>query len=135
MSREVAVGESPDFKQCVWYTREERQEYFDGDAMWKTGKALSMLAAIVGFGIVCGILCTSCVLFRLPILNVFCYGCIVCCVLQMSAFVSLGSDFCNTYECTWSAGMGMSLVAAILWIASAVVIKAGLTLCPIPASE
>jgi hypothetical protein len=58
ISRQVAVKEPPSYTQCVWYEKSEMEEFFQGDSMWNAGKAMSFLAMLIGFVVMCTVLCT-----------------------------------------------------------------------------
>ena len=46
ISRQVGILEPPNYRQCVFWEREEKQFYFD--SMWRAGKAMSLLAVGIG---------------------------------------------------------------------------------------
>ena len=56
ISRQAGVLEPHAYRQCAWYTHAEKNEYFD--SMWKAGKAMSILACVIGGCVMCVILCT-----------------------------------------------------------------------------
>lgn len=58
ISRQVAVKEPAAYTQCAWYTKSEMDEFFSGDSMWAAGKAMSFLAMLIGFIVMCTVLCT-----------------------------------------------------------------------------
>ena len=59
ISRQVGVLEPPNYRQCVFYEKEEKEMFFDG--MWRAGKAMSLLACGIGGIVMCVILCACCV--------------------------------------------------------------------------
>jgi hypothetical protein len=58
ISREVAVLEPANYQGCVFYSQDEMGDYFDGDSVWRAGKAMSMMATGVGFIVMSTIMCT-----------------------------------------------------------------------------
>jgi hypothetical protein len=58
ISRGVAILEPPSYQQCVFYSREENEDYFESDSVWKAGKAMSMMATGVGFIVMSTVMCT-----------------------------------------------------------------------------
>ncbi len=121
ISRQVGVLEPPNYRQCTFWNMDEKDRYFD--AMWNAGKAMSLLACIIG-GVVMGIvMCTCCVAFQLPTFEGLFWTCMFCFVAQALTFLAWGSDLCDEYECTWSSGTGMNITAAMLWVWAANMIK------------
>jgi len=121
ISRQVGVLEPPNYRECVYWDASEKDLYFD--SMWRAGKAMSILACVIG-GIVMGIvMCTCCVAFQLPTFEGLFWTCMFCFVAQALTFLAWGSDLCDEYECTWSSGTGMNITAAMLWIWAANMIK------------
>jgi len=123
ISRQIGVGEPPAYRQCAWYEQSEREEFFQGDAMWQAGRAMSLLAVGIGFVVMCIILCTCCVAFELPTFDGLFWTCLLCFVAQSLTFLSWGSDLCEEYECTWSSGTGMNITAAMFWVWAANMVK------------
>ena len=121
ISRQDGVLEPPNYRQCVWYTGDEKDEYFD--AMWRAGKAMSLLACGIGGIVMCILMCTCCVAYQLPTFDAMFWTCIFCFVAQTLTFLSWGSQLCDDYECTWSSGTGMNITAAMLWVWAANMIK------------
>jgi len=121
ISRQVGVLEPPNYRQCVWYSGEEKDEYFD--SMWRAGKAMSLLACGIGGIVMCVLMCTCCVAYALPTFDAMFWTCMFCFVAQTLTFLSWGSQLCDDYECTWSSGTGMNITAAMLWVWAANMIK------------
>merc|ERR1719491_1495203 len=45
LTRQIKVAEPPSYgKQCVYYSSEERNTYFTGDAMWNTGYVMAIIS-------------------------------------------------------------------------------------------
>lgn len=121
ISRQVGVLEPPNYRQCTFWNKDEKDMYFD--AMWNAGKAMSLLVCVIG-GVVMGIvLCTCCVAFQLPTFEGLFWTCMFCFVAQALTFLAWGSDLCDEYECTWSSGTGMNITAAMMWVWAANMIK------------
>lgn len=123
ISRQTGVLEPPSYRQCVFYTGDEKDEYFSGDGMWRAGKAMSLLACGVGGVVMCIVMCTCCVAYQLPTFDALFWTCMFCFVAQALTFLAWGSDLCDEYECTWSSGTGMNLTAAMLWVWAGNMIK------------
>jgi len=123
MSRQIKYKEPPQYSQCVFWEKEDKEQYFESDSMWRAGKAMSLLAVIVGFVVMCIMLCTCCVAFQLRTFEGLFWVCIFCFIAQALTFLAWGSDLCDEYECTWSGGTGMNITAAMLWIWAANMIK------------
>jgi hypothetical protein len=123
ISRQVGVQEPPAYRQCAWYERSEKEDFFAGDGMWNAGKAMSLLAVGIGFVAMCITLCTCCVAFELPTFDGLFWTCLLCFIAQSLTFLSWGSDLCDEYECTWSSGTGMNITAAMMWIWAANMVK------------
>jgi hypothetical protein len=123
ISRGVGIMEPPNYRQCVFYSQDEKDDYFTGDGMWRAGKAMTLLAGGVGGIVMCIVMCTCCVAFQLPTFEGLFWTCMFCFVAQALTFLSWGSDLCDEYECTWSSGTGMNLTAAMLWVWAANMIK------------
>ncbi len=123
ISRQIGVMEPPVYRQCTWYDPGEKDDFFQGDGMWNAGKAMSFLAAGVGFVVMCVVLCTCCVAFELPTFDGLFWTCLLCFVAQCLTFLSWGSELCDEYECTWASGTGMNITAAMLWLWAANMIK------------
>jgi hypothetical protein len=121
ISRQVGVLEPPNYRQCVWYSSEEKDEYFD--SMWRAGKAMSLLACGIGGIVMCILMCTCCVAYQLPTFDAMFWTCMFCFVAQTLTFLSWGSQLCDDFECTWSSGTGMNITAAMLWVWAANMIK------------
>jgi hypothetical protein len=121
ISRQVGILEPPSYRECVFYSPDEKDEYFD--SMWKAGKAMSLLATGVGFIVMMVIMCTCCVAFRLPTFDGLSWTCMLCFIAQCFTFLAWGSDMCDEYECTWASGTGMNITAAMLWVWAANMIK------------
>jgi hypothetical protein len=123
ISRQTGVLEPPSYRQCVFYSGDEKDEYFSGDGMWRAGKAMALLACGIGGIVMCIVMCTCCVAYQLPTFDALFWTCMFCFVAQMLTFLAWGSDLCDEYECTWSSGTGMNLTAAMLWVWAANMIK------------
>ncbi|KAL3924921.1 MAG: hypothetical protein SGARI_005940 [Bacillariaceae sp.] len=123
ISRQIGVNEPPAYRQCAWYDASEKAEFFQGDGMWNAGKAMSILAAGVGFVVMCITVCTCCVAFELPTFDGLFWTCLLCFIAQALTFLAWGSELCEEYECTWSSGTGMNITAAMLWVWAANMIK------------
>jgi hypothetical protein len=121
ISRQVGVMEPPSYRECVFYSGDEKEEYFD--SMWRAGKAMSLMACGIGGIVMCIVLCTCCVAFQLPTFDGLFWTCMFCFVAQALTFLSWGSELCDEYECTWSSGTGMNLTAAMLWVWAGNMIK------------
>uniref|UniRef100_A0A7R9WNW5 Uncharacterized protein n=1 Tax=Craspedostauros australis TaxID=1486917 RepID=A0A7R9WNW5_9STRA len=121
MARQAGTLEPSDYQTCVFYNGNEKEQYFD--SMWRAGKAMAFIATIVGFFVMCIIMCTCCVAFELPTFDGLFWTCMFCFVCQSLTFLAWGSDLCDDYECTWSTGTGMNITAAMLWIWAANMIK------------
>lgn len=121
ISRQVGVLEPPNYRQCVFYDRDEKDLYFD--SMWRAGKAMSLMACGIGGIVMLIIMCTCCVAFQLPTFEGLFWTCMFCFVAQALTFLAWGSDLCDEYECTWSSGTGMNITAAMLWVWAANMIK------------
>ena len=123
ISRQAGVLEPPSYRQCVFYSGDEKDDYFSGDGMWRAGKAMSLMACGIGGIVMCIIMCTCCVAFELPTFDALFWTCMFCFVAQALTFLSWGSDLCDDYECTWSSGTGMNITATMLWVWAANMIK------------
>eukprot|EP00980_Cylindrotheca_fusiformis_P018531 scaffold6130_cov131-Cylindrotheca_fusiformis.AAC.5 len=121
MSRQVKVQEPPSYSDCVYWSGEEKDFFFD--SMWKAGKAMGMLAVGVGFIVMCIVVCTCCVAYQLPTFDGLFWTCMFCFAAQCLSFLSWGSELCDDYECSWAPGSGTSISAAMLWIWAANMIK------------
>lgn len=122
ITRQIKVMEPPAYgKQCAWYSREERDEYFD--SMWNAGFAMAAISVTLGIVVMSLVLCTCCVAFQLPAFDGLFWTCMICFVAQALTFLSWGSELCDTMECTWSSGTGMNLTAAMMWVWAANMIK------------
>mmetsp|Transcript_5312 Transcript_5312/g.11149 ORF Transcript_5312/g.11149 Transcript_5312/m.11149 type:complete len:635 (+) Transcript_5312:1093-2997(+) len=122
ISRQVKVKEPPSYgKQCAFYSAEERGEYFD--AMWNTGFAMSVLAVAIGLVVMSIVMCTCCVAFKLQTFDGLFWTSTICVVAQGLTFLSWGSQLCDEMECTWSAGTGTNMTAAMMWLWAANMIK------------
>jgi hypothetical protein len=121
ISRAAAGNEPASYRACVFYDSEEKSEYFDG--MWRLGKAMSIIATILGFAVMCTVMCTCCVAYELRTFDSLFWVCIICFVAQALTFLSWGSNLCDEYECTWSSGTGMNITASMLWVWAANMIK------------
>jgi len=120
-AKQAEVLESPTYQQCVGWDSEEADEYFD--SMWNAGKAMGTIAVIVGFVVMCIVICTCCVAYQLPTFDGLFWTCMVCFVAQCLTFLSWGSEMCDDYECTWAPGSGTNISAAMLWLWAANLIK------------
>jgi hypothetical protein len=123
LSRQISYMEPPKYQQCVFWGKEEKELYFEDDAMWKLGKTMSLLAVVIGTIVMGVVLCTCCVAFQLKTFEGLFWTCMFCFVAQALTFLAWGSDLCEEYECTWSSGTGMNITAAMLWIWAANMIK------------
>jgi len=122
ITRQIKVMEPPAYgKQCAWYSREERDEYFD--SMWNAGFAMAAISVTLGGVVMSLVLCTCCVAFQLPAFDGLFWTCMICFVAQALTFLSWGSELCDNMECTWSSGTGMNLTAAMMWVWAANMIK------------
>ena len=123
LSRQISYMEPPKYQQCVFWEKSDHELYFEGDAMWKLGKTMSLLAVIIGTIVMGVVLCTCCVAFQLKTFEGLFWTSMFCFVAQALTFLAWGSDLCDEYECTWSSGTGMNITAAMLWIWAANMIK------------
>jgi hypothetical protein len=58
ISREIGVLEPASYQGCVFYSKDEIVDYFEGDSVWKVAKAMGMLTTGVGFLVMSTIMCT-----------------------------------------------------------------------------
>lgn len=123
ISRQGAVLEPPSYRTCVFYSGDEKDDFFSGDGMWRAGKAMSLLACGVGGIVMCIVMCTCCVAYQLPTFDALFWTLMFCFVAQSLTFLSWGSDLCDEMECTWSSGTGMNITAAMLWVWAANMVK------------
>ena len=121
LSRQAAIGEPPSYSSCSWWDSRDADDYFDG--MWTAGKAMSFLAVIVGFIVMCITLCTCCVAFQLPTFEGLFWTAMFCFAAQCLTFLSWGTDMCDEMECTWAPGSGTQISAAMLWLWAANMLK------------
>jgi len=121
ISRQAMVEEPPNYRQCVFWDKEEKDEYFDD--MWRAGKAMSLLACGVGAIVMLIVMCTCCVAYQNQTFDGLFWTCMFCFVAQALTFLAWGSDLCDEHECTWSSGTGMNITAAMLWVWAANMIK------------
>ena len=121
ISRGAGSLEPANYRSCVFYSSDEKSEYFD--SMWRAGKAMSIMATLIGFVVMCAVMCTCCVAYELRTFDSLFWTCMICFVCQALTFLSWGSDLCDEYECTWSQGTGMNITASMLWIWAANMIK------------
>jgi len=129
LTRQVKVAEPPSYgKQCAYYDPEEREAYFGGDAMWNSGYAMACISVTLGVITMCVLFTTCCIAYKMPTFDGLFWTCVICFIAQALTFLSWGSDLCQgeteiPMECTWSAGTGMNLTAAMMWVWAANMIK------------
>jgi len=129
LTRQIKVAEPPSYgKQCVYYSPEERETYFAGDAMWNSGYAMAFISVTLGVITMCVLFTTCCIAYKMPTFDGLFWTCIICFIAQALTFLSWGSDLCQgetemPMECTWSSGTGMNLTAAMMWVWAANMIK------------
>ena len=125
LSRQMKVMEPPSYgQQCVFYSSNEREQYFD--SMWNSGFAMALISVVLGSIAMSIILCTCCVAFEMRMFDGLFWTCMICFVAQALTFLSWGSTLCTgelDMECSWASGTGMNLSAAMMWIWAANMVK------------
>ena len=98
-------------------------EWFDG--VWKFGKAVGVMGALLGGVLMLVSLYTICRdipsnLFKLVLFPLH----IVMVIFSLLLLVGLKSSICENEDCKFGPGMGVAIVAAIFWLISACLLLA-----------
>lgn len=122
-SREVEIGEDPDYDSCIAYTPEELKDTFN-DWWFKYGQFFATLAlALGGLGML--IICTMCCLaFHLHMFEkLLLWIYLLAAICQGLAFFGFGTHFAKENICKVGPGTGMAISAFMMWLTVANTVK------------
>ena len=121
-SREISYGETPDYRQCLYYPEAEYEDIFDG---WmRAAKAFSFLSSLLGLFGFCVMVLACCFAFspamweRWLLWSYIFAG--ICIALS---FLTFGSEFCDQNDCKVAQGGGWAISALLFWCVCANTVK------------